>query len=73
MPKEVGFRDNRFAYAAAGFVACANCCDELLATFVFGLADSQCGSNNNAGRMDNRWVMKIIEVQTVGSSTVDKG
>ena len=73
MPKEVGFRDNRFAYAPAGFVACTNCCDELLTAFVFGLADSQRWGNNNAGRMNNRRVMQVIEVQTVGSSAVGKG
>ena len=73
MPKEVGFRDNCFAYAPACFVACTNCCDELLTAFVFCLADSQRWGNNNAGRMNNRRVMQVIKVQTVRGSTVDKG
>ena len=43
MPEEVGFRDNRFAYAAAGLVACAYSGNKLLAAFVLRFADTSAG------------------------------
>jgi hypothetical protein len=72
MPEIIRFRDDRFADASAGFVACADGSNHVPSRCVLFFPDGKDTGNDDARRMDDGRIVQVVKVQGVRSGTVPK-